>query len=239
MFEAVEQIVFLAACRIHFDRVMRLGRAAISFDVRFFTVHPGIVPHDIDLHELTGFEAVGIAIAAAGVCFVQRVGRCRVCGIHHAEVWHRRQQHRKRRQQHRKRKQHRQQLLFESSSCFHVSSCFSFIFFYRKENSATHRTAFVKGLKKGCGSTPHPFALPAARFLCPAGMCESVIFFSKEKGSILSILPSHFAYFLPQEEALVVGIWSFAFIERIFLFSRRDAEKIDISCLAAALLDHL
>ena len=168
MFEAVEQVVFLAVCRIHFDRLMRFGRAAVSFEARFFFLHTTVVAHDIDLHELAGFEAVGIA-AAAGVCFVQRVGRCRLCGIHHAEVWHRRQQHRK-------RKQHRQQLLFESSSCFHVSSCFSFILFYRKENSTTHRTAFVKGLKKGCGFVPHPFALPAARFLYPAGMCESDIF---------------------------------------------------------------
>ena len=67
----------------------------------------------------------------------------------------------------------------------------------------------------------------------------SLIFFLAMKRQHPLILPSHFVYFLPQEEALVVGIWSFALIERIFLFSRRDAEKIDISCLAAALLDHL
>ena len=129
MFEAVEQVVFLAPCRIHFDRLMRLGRAAVSFETRFFTIHPGIIAHDIDLHELAGFEAVGIAIAAAGVCFMQRVGGSCLCGIHHAKVWHRRQQHRK-------RKQHRQQLFFACSSCFHVSSCFLFHIFYLKEKSA-------------------------------------------------------------------------------------------------------
>ena len=128
MFEAVEQIVFFAACRIHFDRLMRLGRAAVPFDICVFFSDTGIVPHDIDLHELAGFEAVGIAIAAAGVCLVQRVGRCRICGIHHAKVWHRRQQHRK-------RKQHREQLFFQSSSCFHNSS-YGFSFFYLKEKSA-------------------------------------------------------------------------------------------------------
>ena len=128
MFEAVEQVVFLTPCRIHFDRVMRLGRAAVVFDVGSFSVHPGIVPHDKDLHELAGFEAIGIAIAATGVCFMQRVGRCCLCGIHHAEVWHRRQQHRK-------RKQHRQQLFFACSSCFHVSSCFSFKFFISKKKA--------------------------------------------------------------------------------------------------------
>ena len=127
MFEAVEQVVFLAACRIHFDRLMRLGRAAVIVDVRLFTIHPGIVPHDKDLHELTGFEAIGITVAAAGVCFVQRVGRCRICGIHHAEVWHRRQQHRK-------CKQHCQQLLFQSSSCFHNSS-YGFSFFISKKKA--------------------------------------------------------------------------------------------------------
>ncbi len=91
--------------------------------------------------ELAGFEAVGIAIAATGVCFVQRVGGSRLCGIHHAEVWHRRQQHRK-------RKQHRQQLFFACSSCFHVSSCFLFHIFYLKEKSARTMSyaSFVKGL---------------------------------------------------------------------------------------------
>ena len=108
---------------------MRLGRAAVVFDVGSFSVDTGIIPHDKDLHELAGFEAIGIAIAAAGVCFMQRVGGSCLCGIHHAEVWHRRQQHRK-------RKQHRQQLLFESSSCFHVSSCFLLHIFYLKEKSA-------------------------------------------------------------------------------------------------------
>ena len=127
MFEAVEQVVFFAACRVHFDRVMGFGRAAVSFDICFFFFHPGIVPHDKDLHELAGFEAIGIAIAAAGVCFVQRVGRSRLCGIHHAEVWHRRQQHRK-------RKQHREQLFFQSSSCFHNSS-YGFSFFISKKKA--------------------------------------------------------------------------------------------------------
>ena len=127
MFEAVEQVVFLAPCRIHFDRLMRLGRAAVSFNVRISTIHTGIISHDIDLHELTGFEAIGITVAAAGVCFMQRVGRSRLCGIHHAEVWHRRQQHRK-------RKQHREQLFFQSSSCFHNSS-YGFSFFISKKKA--------------------------------------------------------------------------------------------------------
>ena len=127
MFEAVEQVVFFAACRIHFDRLMRLGRAAVVFDICVFFSDTGIVPHDKDLHELAGFEAVGIAIAATGVCFVQRVGRSRLCGIHHAEVWHRRQQHRK-------RKQHRQQLLFQSSSRFHNFS-YGFSFFISKKKA--------------------------------------------------------------------------------------------------------
>ena len=128
MFEAVEQIVFLAACRVHFDRIVRFGCAAVVFEICFFLFHTVVVAHNIDLHELAGFEAVGIAIAATGVCFVQRVGGCRICGIHHAEVWHRRQQHRK-------RKQHRQQLFFACSSCFHVSSCFSFKFFISKKKA--------------------------------------------------------------------------------------------------------
>ena len=139
VFEAVEQIVFLAACRIHFDRLMRLGRAAVSFETRFFTIHAGIVPHDKDLHELAGFEAIGIAIAATGVCFMQRVGGSCRCGIDHAEVWHRRQQHRK-------RKQHSEQLLFESSSCFHVSSCFLLHIFLsqRKKRKRFPYASFVK-----------------------------------------------------------------------------------------------
>ena len=129
MLQTVEQIVFLTPCRIHFDRIVRFGRTAVSFEICVFSLHPRIIAHNIDLHELAGFEAVGIAIAAAGVCFVQRVGRSRLCGIHHAEIWHRRQQHRK-------RKQHSQQLLFQSSSCFHNSSFFLLQIFYLKEKSA-------------------------------------------------------------------------------------------------------
>ena len=127
MFEAVEQVVFFAACRVHFDRLMRLGRAAVSFEARFSFFHATVIAHNIDLHELAGFEAVSITIATAGICFVQRVGRSRLCGIHHAEVWHRRQQHRK-------CKQHCQQLLFQSSSCFHNSS-YGFSFFISKKKA--------------------------------------------------------------------------------------------------------
>ena len=66
MLGAVEQIVFFAACRIHFDRLMLsvaplfLSIYASSFGYWNYT------SNDIDLHELTGFEAVGIAIAATG-----------------------------------------------------------------------------------------------------------------------------------------------------------------------------
>ena len=126
---------------------MGFGRAAVSFETRIFPIHLGIIPHDKDLHELAGFEAVGIAIAAAGVCFVQRVGRGRLRGIHHAEVWHRRQQHRK-------RKQHSQQLFFACSSCFHVSSCFLLQIFYLKEKSA--RESLTLFLKKGCWDGHRP-----------------------------------------------------------------------------------
>ena len=171
MFETVEQIVFLAACRVHFDRIVGFGRAAVVFDVGSFSVHPGIVPHDKDLHELAGFEAIGIAIAATGVCFMQRVGRCCLCGIHHAEVWHRRQQHRK-------RKQHCEQLLFESSSCFHVSSCFLLQIFYLKEKSARTMSyaSFVKGLL-GRASPVHFFGCQGF-FRQP---CANLIFFSRNE----------------------------------------------------------
>ena len=127
MFEAVEQVVFFATCRVLLNRLMGLGRATVIFNICFFSIHAGIIPHDKDLHELAGFEAIGIAIAATGVCFVQRVGRSRLCGIHHAEVWHRRQQHRK-------RKQHREQLFFQSSSCFHNSS-YGFSFFISEKKA--------------------------------------------------------------------------------------------------------
>ena len=167
MFEAVEQIVFLAACRIHFDRVMRLGRAAVSFEICFFFFYTGIVPHDIDLHELAGFEAIGIAVTATGVCFVQRVGRSCLCGIHHAEVWHRRQQHRK-------RKQHRQQLFFACSSCFHNSS-YGFSFFISKKKAQESLLRFFR--KKGCWDGHRPSIFFGCQRFFPAAMCESNIFF--------------------------------------------------------------
>ena len=122
MFEAVEQVVFFATCRVLLDRLMGLGRATVIFNICSFSIHTGIVPHDKDLHELAGFEAVDIAIAATGVCFVQRVGGGRLCGIDHAEVWHRRKQHRK-------RKQRYQKLLSKCFSFFHVSSCLLLQFF--------------------------------------------------------------------------------------------------------------
>ena len=181
MFETVEQIVFFAACRIHFDRLMRFGRAAVVFDVGSFGGHTGIVSHDKDLHELTGFEAVGIAIAAAGVCFVQRVGRCRRCGIHHAKVW-------RRRQQHRKCKQHRQQLLFTCSSCFHVSSCFLLHIFLSQRKKRKSLLRFFH--KKGCWDGRYPSIAGYQRFF-PAAICHISFFLiqGNEKGSILRYCP--------------------------------------------------
>ena len=44
---------------------------------------------------------------------------------------------------------------------------------------------------------------------------------------------------LPKHEALVVGVWAIALIERILPVPRRDARKVDEACLAATLLDHL
>jgi len=49
-----------------------------------------------------------------------------------------------------------------------------------------------------------------------------------------------FSYLLlPKHEALVVGVWAIALIERILPVPRRDARKVDEACLAATLLDHL
>ena len=240
MFEAVEQVVFLAVCRIHFDRLMGLCRTAVVFDVGSFGVHPGIVPYDKDLHEFAGFEAVGIAVAAAGVCFVQRVGRSRICGIHHAEVWHRRQQHHK-------RKQHRQQLLFESSSCFHVSSCFLLHIFLsqRKKRKRVSYASFVKrvvgtGDARPClaakafpGSHMPYFIFHMPYFIFHISLSKAM----KKAASFDTALS--FIVCLPKHKALVVGVWAIAPNERILPVSRRDAGEVDEALVAAALLNHL
>ena len=228
MFEAVEQVVFFAACRIHFDRVMRLGRAAVSFEICIFFFYTVIVPHDIDLHELAGFEAVAIA-AASGVCFVQRVGRSCLCGIHHAKVWHRRQQHRK-------RKQHRQQLFFQSSSCFHNSSyCFSF--FISKKKAQESLLRFFR--KKGCWDGHRPSMSGCQRlFQKPDAIFHFSLCKVMKKQHPFDTAFS-FIVCLPEHKAFVVGFRSLALIERILPVSRCDAREVDEACFASALLNHL